>query len=151
MSKMTSTGITVGIVDALPATYDAAGYAALTYTNIGELNTIPAFGPTVAVVESNPLATGVTEKFKGFTNYGSVALAADYDDEDAGQAVVSAAVEGASKLNRHSFKLTYPTGAVRYWAGKAFSYTEEPGSANSMVGCTMNVEIETPIVRVVAP
>jgi hypothetical protein len=150
MTKMVSTGITLSVVNALPATYDAVGYAALTYTKIGELNAVPAFGATTAVVEATPLETGIVEKDKGFTNYGSVALTAYFDDADAGQAIMAAAVEGASKFNRHSFKLTYPSGAVRYFAGKVFSYTEEPGSANQHVGCTMSLEIETKIVRVPA-
>lgn len=149
---MTSTGITIGAVLGAPATFDQAGFEALTFENIGQVTNVPAFGPTVQVVESNPLATGITEKFVGFVNYGSVALEADYDDTDAGQALVTSAVDtgDASFGQDFSFELTYSNGAKRYWVGKFFSATENPGSANSMVSTSMNVEINTPVLKVAA-
>jgi hypothetical protein len=151
MAKMTSTGMALGVSVAEPATANATGYAALTFTPIGSVVDVPEYGPNAQVVESNPLATGITEKFKGFVNYGSVALGLEIDFADAGQAIFEAAVQGATKDDRHSFKLSYPDGTVEYFGGKVFSYTRNPGSANSMVGSTVNVEIETPIVRVAAP
>ncbi len=153
MAKMTSTGITLESVEGVPATFDAAGFAALTFVGLGQLTNIPAFGPTIQVVESNPLATGITEKFVGFVNYGSVALEADYDDEDAGQTLATDAVTttDASFGKDFSYKLTYSTGAVRYWVGKFFSATENPGGANSMVTTSMSVEINSPVLKVAAP
>ena len=150
---MTSTGITIAAVLGAPATFDAAGFEALTFENIGQVTNVPTFGPTIQVVESNPLATGITEKFVGFVNYGSVALEADYDDEDTGQALATSAVDtnDASFGENFSFELTYSTGAKRYWVGKFFSATENPGSANSMVSTSMNVEINTPVLKVAAP
>lgn len=152
MSKQTSTGVSIACVQGRPATLDKAGYEALTYTNIGEVTNIPDFGATIQVVESNPLATGITEKFVGFANNGSVALEADYDDEDAGQSLATDAVDTghASFGQEFSFELTYSSGAKRYWVGRFFSATEVPGSANSMVTTTMNVEINTPILKVAA-
>jgi hypothetical protein len=151
--KMTSTGVTLAAVEGVPATPDKAGYEALTYVDIGQLTSVPAFGPTITVVESNPLATGLTEKFVGFTNNGSLSLEADYDDEDAGQALVLAASEfgGATFGQPHSFELTYPTGAKRYFVGKFFGATENPGSANSMVTTSMQLEIDSVVLRVPAP
>lgn len=153
MSKQTSTGILLGCVEGSPATQDQVGYEALTFTNIGELTNIPDFGATVQVVESNPLATGITEKFPGFVNFGSVNLEADLDDEDAGQALATDAVtpDHASFGKVFSFKLTYASGAVRYWQARFFSATEAPGSANSMVTTAMNVEIVTKVLKVAAP
>lgn len=151
MAVQTSTGVLVGLVAAEPATFDQAGFAALTFVNIGELTNVPEFGPDVQVVTHEPLADGITKKFKGFINYGSVALEAGLDDDDAGQALIEAGVTGGDKNTEHSFKLTYPDGAVRYWTGKLFSYTENPGSANSMVSTTVNVEINSPILKVAAP
>lgn len=150
MAKMTSTGVTLGVVAAVPATFDGTGYAALTYVNVGEVVDLPEYGPTVQVVESNPLATGITEKFKGFINFGSTSMGLEIDFEDAGQDILEEAVVGTTKNDRHSFKVTYPDGTVEYYSGKVFSYTRNPGSANSMVGSTTQVEIETPIIRVAA-
>ena len=151
--KMTSTGITFHCVEGLPATLDAAGFAALTYVKIGQVTNIPEFGPTIAVVESKPLETGITEKFVGFVNYGSLSVTADFDDEDAGQALVTDAVTttDASFGKEFSFKLEYQSGAVRYWVGRFFSATEAPNGADSMVTSTMQVEINSPVVKVAAP
>lgn len=153
MAKQTSTGIKIAAVLGRPATLDKAGYEALTYADIGEVTNVPDFGATIQVVESNPLATGVTEKFVGFVNYGSVALEADYDDEDTGQALATDAVDPthANFGKEFSFQLTYASGATRYWVARFFSATEAPGGANSMVTTSMNVEINTPVLKVPAP
>jgi hypothetical protein len=151
--KMTSTGIKLSIVEGEPATFDEAGFAALTFVKVGQLTSIPEFGPTVQVVESNPLETGITEKFVGFVNYGSTSLEADFDDEDAGQALITDAVNpaDASFGKQFSVKLEYQSGAIRYWLGRFFSATENPGSANSMVTTAMNMEINSPVLKVAAP
>ena len=148
MATMTSTGVTLGVVADVPATQDAAGYEALTFETVGSLIDIPEFGPNAQVVESMPLASGAVLKYKGMINYGSVSLGLEIDFEDEGQAVFESAVEGATKNDQHSFELTYPDGTVEYFGGKVFSYTRAPGSANSMIGSTVQVEIETPITRV---
>lgn len=152
--KMTSTGIKISAFQGLPATIDAAGFAAvgMVYVKIGQVTNIPEFGPTIQVVESNPLETGITEKFTGFVNYGSTTIEADYDDEDAGQQLVQGAVTttDASFGKEFSYKLEYQSGAVRYWVGRFFSATENPGSANSMVTTSMSVEINSPVIRVAA-
>ena len=151
MGKQTSTGLTVKLSASQPATPDASGYAALTYTEIGEVTNVPSFGPTVAVVESNPLKTGITEKFKGFINNGSTSVDFDVDTEDAGQILLSSGTIGANKDVRHSFVIEYADGSKRYFQGKIFSDSETPGSANSMLTGTAQIEIETEVLKVAAP
>jgi len=150
MGKMTSTGVTLGVVAGLPATFDAAGYAALSFVNVGEVVDLPEYGPTVQVVESNPLATGITEKYAGFTNYGSIAVGLELDIEDAGQVILESAIPDAGLDSPHSFAITYSDGTIEYFHGGVFSYTRAPGSANSMVGSTASVEINSKIIRVTA-
>ncbi|WP_138438595.1 hypothetical protein [Marinobacter alexandrii] len=151
MAKTTSTGTRLYVVAADPATFDEAGYAALSYTEVGEVIDLPEYGPNVQVVESNPLATGITEKFKGFINYGSQSMGLEFDSADAGQQILAAGVEGATKNQQHAVKVLFQDGSVDYYSCRIFSYTKAPGSANSMVGSTVQVEINTPIVRVAAP
>lgn len=150
MGKLTSTGVTLGVVAGLPATVDAAGFGALTYVNVGEVVDLPEYGPTVQVVESNPLATGITEKYAGFTNYGSIAIGLELDVADAGQIILEAAIPDAGVDSPHSFAITYSDGTIEYFHGGVFSYTRAPGSANSMVGSTASVEINSKIIRVTA-
>ena len=151
MAKLTSTGTLVSLVAGDPATFDAAGYGDQTFVLVGEVIDLPEYGPNVQVVESNPLATGVTEKFKGFINYGSQSMGLEFDSTNAGQLVMIAAVEGATKNQQHSVKIEYSDGSIDFYSARLFSYTKAPGSANSMVGSTVQVEINTPITRVAAP
>ena len=150
MPKITSTGTILSVVAEDPATFDEAGYEALVFVLVGGVIDLPEYGPNVQVVESNPLATGVTEKFKGFINYGSQAIGLEFDAEDAGQIILAAGAEGATKNTQHAIKIEYQDGSVDFYSARIFSYTKAPGSANSMVGSTAQVEINTPITRVAA-
>jgi hypothetical protein len=152
MAKQTSTGVLLAVVSGLPATEDQAGYEALSWQNIGEVIDLPEYGPTVQVVESNPLATGITEKRNGFINFGSLSLGLELDVEDAGQQILEAGVPTPpGQFVPHSFRVTFPDGTVEYYHGGIFSYTRAPGSANSMIGSTVQIEINSKIVRVLAP
>ena len=150
MAKQTSTGVVLSVVDALPATFDSTGYGALAWVEVGQLIDLPEYGPSVTVVESNPLKTGITEKFAGFTNYGSVALGLEWDLADAGQTILSDAINPGGAFVPHSFKIEYNDGTVEYFHGGVFSYTRSAGSANSMVGSTVQVEINSEVVSVPA-
>lgn len=148
MSKQTSTGVVLSVVASLPATEDAAGYEALTFVEVGEMIDLPEYGPTVTVVESNPLKTGITEKYAGFTNFGSVSLGLEWDLEDAGQQILKDAINPGGAFVPHSFEVSYADGTTEYFHGGIFSYTRAAGSANSMVGSTVQVEINSPVVSV---
>lgn len=148
---LTSTNAKVYLSLGEPATLDAAGYAAKTYTQIKGVTTIPTFGSTTEVVTIQPLEDGFDNKSKGFTNYGSQAFEAGFIEGDAGQALVEQGADGVNKFSNHSMKIEYSNGAVRYYVCQIFGYNETPGAANSTIMIGFNVEINSPIVRVVAP
>jgi hypothetical protein len=75
----------------------------------------------------------------------------EYDANDAGQLILRTAVIGATKNQQHAIKIEYQDGSIDYYSCRIFSYTKAPGSANSMVGSTVQVEINTPIIEVAAP
>jgi hypothetical protein len=148
MAVITSTGTLFAVVAAEPATVDAAGFGALTFVNVGELTDLPEYGANAEVVTHNPLATGITEKYKGFINKGSMSLSLGRDADDAGQQILAGGVTGINKNAEHSFRVTYQDGSIDYFTGKIFSYTKAPGGANSIVGSTVQVEINSVIVEV---
>lgn len=148
MSVLTSTGTLLAVVAAQPATVDAAGFGALTFVNVGEVTDLPEYGASAEVVTHQPLATGITEKYKGFINNGSMSVSLARDADDAGQAVLALGVTGINKNTEHSFRVTYQDGSIDYFTGKIFSYTKAPGSANSMVSSTVQIEINSAIVEV---
>lgn len=146
MAVQTSTGLVIALSASLPATEDSAGYGALTYTDVGEVTAIGDVGANTQMVPHEALASGVTVKFKGFTDYGSVAVDMALDDSDAGQAIIDAAVDAVN--TQYSVKLTFPNGGIRYWYGKAFSNQEGGLSANSIISKSVQFEIDSKIVKV---
>lgn len=144
----TSTGTLFAISAASPATIDAAGFQALTYTNVAEITDVPEMGADTTVVTHNPLATGVTEKFKGFVNFGSVTLGFADDLTDAGQLLLDSGATGANKNLQHSARVTLQDGTLIFFTNKIFSFKLSPGSADSIVSATSLIEIESKLVRV---
>ena len=151
MARMTSTGAKLEVALGRPAAQTATAYddPSMEYDEIGFVTNIPAFGPSINPVASQPLATGITEYFTGFTELGEMNLEAEFDDDDAGQEVVlDATTFGSSTFGKEfSFRLTMPSGTKFYWVGRFFSSTVEIGSADQMVGTSLNVRVNTQIVR----
>jgi len=150
MTVQTSTKTVTSVVKGKPATEDQAGYEALTFVEIGELMDLPEYGPNYQVVNHEPLKTGRTEKYKGFKDNGSLALALGFDPSDAGQQILSDGTDGTGEFDDHSFKVQYQDGTVEYFYGQIFSYTRNAGTSNSIVGSTVQIEINSDIVRVAA-
>lgn len=150
MSYLTSTNAKVYLSLGAPATQDAAGYGAKTYTQVKGIINIPTFGATTEVVTIQPLDEGYDIKAKGFTNYGSQAFEAGLLAGDAGQALVQQGAEGVNKFSDHSMKIEYSDGSLRYYTCQVFGYNETPGAANNNIMLGFNVEINSPIVRVAA-
>jgi len=96
----------------LPATYDAAGYAAttITYTTIGKVETFPEIGSTRPITEFVPI-TGAVEFLKGAPRYGQGDMTMADIPSDAGQVIMKAADASA---NHYSMKITYPDSEVHY-------------------------------------
>ena len=132
---------------ATPETFDAAGYVALTWTEVGEVSEIPEYGATHAVVTFTPLKTGIDNKFHGALNYGSITIPLGYDSADAGQIILLAALASKDEI---SFRETRSDGTVRYIMGKVMSFPrgQSVGSVN-MASC--NIEFTRADVEVAAP
>jgi hypothetical protein len=96
----------------LPATYDAAGYAAttITYTNISKVESFPEFGSESAINEFIPI-NGAVEYYKGVRRYGTGPMVVGDLPADPGQVILKAAEASA---NHYSMKITYPDGEVHY-------------------------------------
>jgi len=132
---------------AVPATFDAAGYAALTFTEVGEASEIPEYGATHEVVRFTPLKTGIVNKFHGGKDFGSVTIPLGYDSADAGQIILIAALASKAAI---SFRETRSDGTIRYVMGKVFSYPRgQTVSSVNMANC--NIEFTTADVEVAAP
>jgi hypothetical protein len=140
MSKGTVAGTTISISASLPATYDVAGYAALSYTPIGEVIDGGAHGRTYAEVTSNPIDTRATQKYKGSFNEGTKTLQLDMDNQDAGQQLVKTALNSD---NDYSFEVAYPNGDIDYFIAKVMSFEKATGTVDSMRSASVTLSITT--------
>jgi hypothetical protein len=103
----TPLGTTVAISATLPASYNAAGYAAstITYSTIGKVEDLGEHGGEAGVSQFTSVDDGVTEKFKGAFDYGAMEIVLGCLPSDAGQDIVEAAF---ASRNRYSVKVSYP-------------------------------------------
>lgn len=125
-----------------PPTYDAAGFAdvSLTYTEVGEVGSIPEFGGSAQVAEWTNLKTGEVQKRPGSINYGSMTLPlADVDD--AGQDALQSGFDGANKRKVHSFKVYRSDVGGLAFTGVITGFTFNRGDANSISQASASVEL----------
>lgn len=139
-SVSTSAGTTIGIVLGAPATYDAAGYAALTFVTIGEITDIPDFGREFELITHKPIASRGTVKKKGSFNEGSIDLKLGLNTDDAGTVLLKAAALSDAD---YSFKVSHPTGDVYYFRALALSFKVSTGSSSSILSATCKLELQT--------
>jgi hypothetical protein len=148
MTSMTSAGSTLAISVAKPATNDAAGYAALSFTEIGQVEKIGSFGASFAKVDFQPLK-GTKQKYKGSKDNGAIQPSLALDSADAGQAILQTSADDESQ-KLYSFRVTYQDGSKRYFGGRTFGMPETADGADTMLMATPAIEICTDIVKVPA-
>lgn len=142
----TSAGTKIYLSAGLPATYDAAGFTALTFTEIGEVTNIGSYGKKYNVVKHNPLATRATVKRKGSYDNGTLQLKiAKSKVSDAGQTLLSTA---SSDDNSYAFKIVLQNGKIDYFTGQTTSYMIEVGSVDQITGISADVELDADIIEV---
>lgn len=142
MSIESSIGVVIGISVALPATDDAAGYEALTFTPIGEIEDGGTFGASQDEINFTGLADGVVRKLKGAINYGSAALTVGTDMSDAGQALLLAASEDVTNTRR-AYQYLYPNGDADYFQALAFGFDKQVGAAGNVIKSSVNLGVNT--------
>lgn len=126
---------------------DVDGFPSLTYTDVGEVTEIPTFGGQADVVEHTPLKTGITEKFHGAINQGSLTVPLALARDDAGQGILRTAYRDRDRI---SFEIEYPDGSKDYFAGKVMSDVRRGSSVGAVVSGEVQIEIETEITEVAA-
>lgn len=138
MSSFTTAGSTLKVSAAAPATYNSAGYAALTWANVGEITNFGEIGKQFNLVTHNPVATRGTVKKKGSFNDGQMALQLALDTDDAGQILMKAAA--ASDAN-YSFELATQNGDKYYFPGLVMGWKINLGGVDQITGATAAIEL----------
>lgn len=156
MGIFTTSGATIAITanTTAPGTFDATGYAALSYTAISKVESLGQFGDESQLVTFDDIADGRTKKLKGQRNAGDLQLVLGIDDTDGGQSALRTA-EADDSTGDYYFKVTLPNkqasagaDAIRYFGGKVMSVREQPDGANNVAKLLVTIGINTAIVRV---
>ena len=140
MAIGTVAGTAVSISAAAPATFDSTGYAALTWTVVGNIEDGGEHGREYAEVTFNPIDTRGTRKFKGSFNEGSTTLSLAYDSDDAGMIVLKTALASDADF---SFKVAYPGGDIDYFQAKVLTLTKATGGVDTMRMASVSLSITT--------
>lgn len=138
-------GSKVHISAGVPATIDASGFGALTYTEIKELTDIGMIGPESAVILHNPVRENVSYKLKGSRNNGQLSLKGARATADAGQILLIAA---EASNNAYAIKVELQNGTFLYAQGLVMSYKTSIGGQSQITGIEATIEISGAIVTV---
>ena len=145
---MTSAGTTIGISAVLPATYNQAAFAALTYTEIGEVSDLGEFGREYNIVKFNPLKDRRTVKRKGSFDDGTVQVQLAKAATDAGQILLKSAVNSDAS---HSVKIVLQDGTTFYFTAQVSSSTVNVGNVDQITSSTFKLEIDNDIIEIAPP
>ena len=136
----TTAGTVFAVSVGVPATYDATGFAAKTYTAVGDVSEMGEYGAEYALVTFTPLATRVVQKYKGSVNYGALAIQMALYRSDAGQTILDAASVSDSS---YSFKITHQDGSDDYFTGKVMSFKTNVGAADNIKMASVAIEVDS--------
>lgn len=130
-------GTTISISTA-PATYDLPGFGALTFTPVGEVVDLPAFGQDYTEIKVLSLGNRQVRKLKGSFDNGNLSLKINFDAADAGQTAVLAA---STSDSAYAFKIVMQQGQIRYFTALVMSDMLNIGSVDSIVQAEVKLGI----------
>ena len=136
----TAAGTEIHIGAAAPATFDKAGYEAVTWTKIGETSNIPQFGKLFNLVTFNPLGQRGTIKRKGSFNLGSTEIEYGYDRDESGQVEVVAAAESDSTF---PFRVVLQDGTNIYFMALVMGVPVNIGTIDNIVMQSAPLELDS--------
>lgn len=142
MTVHTSAGTTLGLSAAAPATYNKAGYEALTYTGVGEISDLGEIPSRIyELVTWQPISERGMRKAKGGYQIGSQTITVGIDPDDAGQTLLDTAT---SSDTVYSAKIAHPELGTIYARALVMGGPKNYGDVNSIA--TRQVTLEYTIV-----
>lgn len=131
MSFETVAGSTLAVSVAAPATFDIAGYGALTYTAVGEITDLGSgLGRDYNIVSHAPIASAQVTQKKGGFKLPNIDLVMAWDMSDAGQDIMRASALDNSIL---SVRIVKQGGDIRYFTAQVAKFVENFGTVDNVV------------------
>lgn len=137
-------GGTVAISAAAPATYNSAGYGALSWTTVADIVSWGQIGDSAAKITVTPLS-GRVEKANGELDGGDIAFTMKHVAADAGQAIVLAQANTNTNV---SIRLTDPDGKIYYSTGLLANVRGMERTATAYKGYTGEFRVNSVTVTV---
>jgi hypothetical protein len=142
---MTTAGSTLALSATLPATYDATGYNALSWTVVGEVTDLGEAGKAFNTVNHSPVGSRRIIKLKGSFNNGSLQFQFGRDFSDAGQ---TAFLTALGVDTAYSFRMVLQNGKKLYFTGLVMDFKYKVGSVDQVTAASSTVELVSDIVEV---
>jgi len=137
-------GSKVYVSAGLPATYNKAGYTALTWTLVSDVTNVGEYGREYDLIEHAPIDTRVKQQIKGNYSCGSLSLAIGSVPADAGQVILLAA---STSDNNYSFKIERTDGAIDAFTAKVTTF-KPTINGGAIISIACNVSIQTDIIDI---
>jgi hypothetical protein len=137
----TTAGTTLAIKAGQPATFNSAGYGALTgWAVVGEITNYGEFGRVYNTVKHNPVANRGTVKKKGSYDEGQMDLKMALDTDDAGQILMKTALNSDSD---YSFRIVTQNTDTYYFQAQVTSFKVGLGGVDDMTSASAMLELTT--------
>ena len=145
--KVGADGVTFSVSAAAPATYDIAGYAALTWTDQENCAIVDAgtLADSWTEVSDNSMCTEGTGSRKGKRQFGSMNINLYYYKVDLVGLILQAAFDGPEDVI--SCKITLSNGDIRYFTAQVSQFDETLGSSGSDVMTAITLMKQTVVVK----
>ncbi|MCK7461125.1 MAG: hypothetical protein MZU84_03210 [Sphingobacterium sp.] len=137
-----SKGTKLYIGDTLPGTFDQAGYEAVSWTEVGMVESYSEFGIDHNIGSFTPIGTGVACKYKGAADYGEISMTIAMTTEDSGLNELLAHAENPNdklpfKLALSNTGVTKPT--CYYFPGLTKSAKTNIGGPDELVRANVTI------------
>jgi hypothetical protein len=132
MTTETVAGAVLSVAADAPATFDSAGFAALTWVPIGELTDMGSVkGRTYNTSTHAPIGTPLQVSKKASYMLPNGDFVVGWDEEDAGQVLIEAAANSNTAV--YSFKMEKQGGVIRYFTAQVMQFVENLGTVDNIV------------------
>ena len=137
----TADGTLIGVSSTLAATKDAAGFAALTFTGVGQVVDIGEIGATFADVTTYNLSSRDVVHLKGSRDWNETPITVDNDRTDAGQVILRDHHNETKVDNRVAIKITHQNGDVEYFETLVYSFTSAALAQDTIYRANVSMRI----------
>jgi hypothetical protein len=137
-------GTTLSVSAAAPATYNEAGYEALSWTEVQGIQSIGEIGDRSERISVDLLDTGRRVYANGVKDFAPFPVQMIPSSTDAGQVIV---VAGNNTDTLHSFMVSYPDGDELYVTGRIADLVDNALDPNAVRGQSFEIRPSAEQVR----